>query len=63
VADALHCEVARAAPLARLISDRTAGNPFFMGQLLRRLHEDGLIEFDPSSGSWWCRWRPSAPRA
>ena len=50
VADTVHCDVAGAVPLARLVHKPTGGNPFFMGQLLRRLHEDGLIDWNPGAG-------------
>ena len=34
IADSLHCEAERAAPLARLIHEKTTGNPFFTIQFL-----------------------------
>src|SRR6202023_26230 len=30
IADALHCESKRSAPLAQLVQEKTAGNPFFV---------------------------------
>ena len=38
VADSLHCEPERAKPLAQLIHDKTAGNPFFAIQFLSLIH-------------------------
>jgi predicted ATPase len=47
VADSLHQEGARTEPLARLVHDKTAGNPFFAIQFLTALVDERLIEFDP----------------
>src|SRR6185437_6271182 len=38
-ADALRCEVNRAAPLAQLMHEKTAGNPFFLIQFIHSLTE------------------------
>jgi PAS domain S-box-containing protein len=54
IADALHCESERSAPLAQLVQEKTAGNPFFMIQFLRALAEEGLLAFDPDAACW--RW-------
>src|SRR5580692_470546 len=43
VADSLHCEPERAKPLAQLIHDKTAGNPFFAIQFFSALAEEGLL--------------------
>lgn len=43
VADALRVEVDAATPLATVIRDKTAGNPFFIRQFLEKLQNDGLI--------------------
>jgi PAS domain S-box-containing protein len=52
VADALRCELARAAPLAELVYGKTAGNPFFLIQFIRALLDEGLLEFDHRAGRW-----------
>ena len=52
VADALACEVERAAPLAALVFDKTHGNPFFVVQFLRALHDDRQVCFVPEAGRW-----------
>ncbi|ATB37436.1 protein kinase [Cystobacter fuscus] len=52
VGDTLHCEPERARPLARLAHERTEGNPFFLGQWLRILYEETLIDFDPKRFTW-----------
>ncbi len=54
IADALHCESGRSAPLARLVQEKTAGNPFFVIQFLRTLAEEGLLAFDHDAARW--RW-------
>jgi predicted ATPase/signal transduction histidine kinase len=61
VADTLLCDRAKAAPLARLVAERTGGNPFFLGQLLRALDEEHLLTFDPAAAAW--RWDVDAIRA
>ncbi|HWN68559.1 MAG TPA: histidine kinase dimerization/phospho-acceptor domain-containing protein, partial [Haliangium sp.] len=49
------------AALADLIWQRTAGNPFFVNQFLRTLHQDGLLAFDRASRAW--RWDLAAIQA
>jgi predicted ATPase/GAF domain-containing protein/HPt (histidine-containing phosphotransfer) domain-containing protein len=39
-------------PLARLIVDKTGGNPFFASQFLDRLCRDGLLRFDARGRRW-----------
>ena len=51
VADALRCTSARAAPLAQLVHEKTAGNPFFVIQFLYALAEEGLLTFDHDDGA------------
>ena len=50
--DALHCEPERAAPLAHLVHEKTAGNPFFVIQFISALAEEGLLTFDHGEGRW-----------
>jgi PAS domain S-box-containing protein len=52
VADALHCEPERASPLAQLIHDKTAGNPFFAIQFFSALAEEGLLTFGHRHARW-----------
>jgi PAS domain S-box-containing protein len=54
IADALHCEPANVQPLARLVQDKTAGNPFFAIQFLHALASEHLLSFDHDSRRW--RW-------
>jgi predicted ATPase/transcriptional regulator with GAF, ATPase, and Fis domain len=52
IGDALHNEAPDAAPLARLVQAKTAGNPFFVTQFLQRLKQDGLLAFDHQQRRW-----------
>ena len=52
IADSLHCEPERAAPLAQLVHEKTAGNPFFAIQFISALVEEGLLTFDHGDGRW-----------
>ena len=52
VADSLHCDIERVAPLARLIYDKTAGNPFFAIQFMSALSEEALLTFDHRNARW-----------
>ena len=52
VADALQCSPARAEPLARLVHQKTSGNPFFAIQFLTALADERLLSFDPARQAW-----------
>jgi PAS domain S-box-containing protein len=52
VADSLHCDPELAEPLAKLIHDKTAGNPFFAIQFFSALAEESLLTFDYGAGRW-----------
>jgi predicted ATPase/signal transduction histidine kinase/GAF domain-containing protein/ActR/RegA family two-component response regulator len=52
VADTLHCEHARAEPLAQLVYNKTLGNPFFAIQFLTALAEEGLLAFNADAAAW-----------
>jgi predicted ATPase/signal transduction histidine kinase len=52
IADALHCAPERVMPLARLVHQKTAGNPFFAIQFLSALADEGLLAFDPVAALW-----------
>ncbi|MBD3560920.1 GAF domain-containing protein, partial [Planktothrix sp. FACHB-1355] len=54
VADTLSCSPNLAQPLTELIAQKTKGNPFFVTQFLKALHQDGLIDFDFKAGYWQC---------
>ncbi|MGF1935068.1 MAG: ATP-binding sensor histidine kinase [Nostoc sp. ChiQUE02] len=50
--DTFNCESSQAEPLADLLFQKTQGNPFFLTQLLKVLHQDDLLTFDYRSGFW-----------
>jgi PAS domain S-box-containing protein len=52
IADSLRCEPERATPLAQLVHEKTAGNPFFAIQFVSALAEEGLLTFDHGAGRW-----------
>ena len=52
MADALRCEPERAAPLAQLVHEKTAGNPFFAIQFISSLAEEGMLTFDHDAARW-----------
>lgn len=47
VADTLHSDQLTVKPLADLVMQKTEGNPFFVNQFLKTLHEEKLIKFVP----------------
>ncbi|MUG91475.1 AAA family ATPase [Scytonema sp. UIC 10036] len=53
-ADTLSCSLELAQPLTELVYQKTKGNPFFLTQFLKALHEDGYISFDFQAGHWQC---------
>jgi PAS domain S-box-containing protein len=52
IADSLHCELGHVAPLAQLLHEKTAGNPFFVIQFLYALAEEALLTFDHDAARW-----------
>jgi PAS domain S-box-containing protein len=58
IEDSLYCDAGRAAPLAQLVHEKSAGNPFFAIQFLSTLIDEGLVTFDHPG----TRWRWDLPR-
>jgi energy-coupling factor transporter ATP-binding protein EcfA2 len=52
VSEGLHCDPERARLLARLVYEKTGGNPFFAIQFITELAEEGLLAFDPVAPAW-----------
>jgi PAS domain S-box-containing protein len=52
IGDSLRCEPESALSLARLVHDKTGGNPFFAIQFLSSLAEEGLLSFDHGNARW-----------
>ncbi|SFC44294.1 PAS domain S-box-containing protein [Cupriavidus sp. OV038] len=57
LAEALHGEPARIEPLAQLVHDKTAGNPFFVIRFLHALVDEDLLTPDHATRQW--RWDPA----
>jgi PAS domain S-box-containing protein len=57
IADSLHSEPERAFPLAQMIHEKTAGNPFFAIQFISALAEEALLTFDHGEARW--SWDPN----
>jgi PAS domain S-box-containing protein len=54
IGNTLSCAPPIAAPLARLVHDKTGGNPFFTIQFISALVEERLLRFDHEAARW--RW-------
>ncbi|MBN8506259.1 MAG: diguanylate cyclase, partial [Burkholderiales bacterium] len=52
VAETLRLPAADVQPLAALCLSKTGGNPFFLVQFLRQLHEDGALRYERAQGRW-----------
>jgi predicted ATPase len=52
MADGLHCQLEHSLPLARLVQEKTGGNPFFAIQFFTALAEEGLLSFDSVAAAW-----------
>jgi PAS domain S-box-containing protein len=52
LADALRCAPERSAPLARLVEEKTGGNPFFTIQFISSLAEEKVLAFDHDAACW-----------
>ncbi|MEO8185408.1 MAG: AAA family ATPase, partial [Deltaproteobacteria bacterium] len=53
VSDALPLRQQPSEPLARLLTEKTSGNPFFVAQFLERLSAEGHLPFEPGRGFSW----------
>lgn len=55
IGERYHVAPEEAFQLAELVHDKTAGNPFFINQILRAMVEDQLFIFDTQAMRWsWC---------
>lgn len=52
IADTLHQPAEATHELARLLLEKTGGNPFFVAQFLKELHDQGWFRLDPANGRW-----------
>ena len=58
VADTLHSDLDAVKPLAESIHQKTAGNPFFVGEFIKTLSQENLIYCDRQQGKW--QWHLAA---
>lgn len=54
LAETLATSAASTSALARVFHDKTWGNPLLLGELLGRMHRDGILKFDLVDCAW--RW-------
>ena len=54
LADTLHWPREDLQGLASLCLEKTGGNPFFLNQFLRSLHDQALIQYQPVTRRWDC---------
>lgn len=52
LADTLASDTRSVTPLAQLVQQKTAGNPFFTEEFLKVLHKEGLIRFAQDKRRW-----------
>ncbi|MEH2359005.1 AAA family ATPase [Nostoc sp.] len=52
IADTLHSSAEQVEPLAQLIIQKTDGNPFFVNEFLKTLHQENLLNFDRQHRVW-----------
>ncbi|QLE48746.1 GAF domain-containing protein [Nostoc sp. C057] len=52
IADTLHSSAERVESLTQLIIQKTDGNPFFVNEFLKTLHQENLLIFDPQYRIW-----------
>jgi PAS domain S-box-containing protein len=52
VSDTLKCTEEEAHPLARMVYDKTEGNPFFINEFLNTLYKDNFTSFNFRTGRW-----------
>jgi predicted ATPase/signal transduction histidine kinase len=52
IADMLNQPLAQTLPLAQLLAEKTAGNPFFLGEFVKTLYAENLLQFDWQQQVW-----------
>ncbi|MBE9122084.1 AAA family ATPase [Tychonema sp. LEGE 07199] len=52
IAETLRCAAETASPLANLLVQKTDGNPFFLKQLVKYLHQKDWLRFNPQAAEW-----------
>ncbi len=54
VADSFHLEANTALALAEICRAKTNGNPYFLSQFLKSIHESEALHFEGQTGAWTC---------
>jgi len=52
IADTLNCSIEQSKPLAKLATNKTQGNPFFLTQLLQYLYKENFLYFYYNKNHW-----------
>lgn len=52
VADTLNCDKNETSHISEMIHKKSAGNPFFIKELLKSIYKEGLFRFDEKSSKW-----------
>lgn len=50
--DTLHCSFERGTPLANILHQKSGGNPFYLIQFLKKLHQENYIHFNATTKEW-----------
>ncbi|MBD1821515.1 AAA family ATPase [Cyanobacteria bacterium FACHB-DQ100] len=52
ISDTMQCSIDAVQSLTELVMQKTEGNPFFINELLKTLHQEKLLSFDVDRRSW-----------
>lgn len=52
IAETLHCDIEKSTSLSKILYEKTEGNPFFTGELLRNMHREKHITFNYENVCW-----------
>ena len=52
ICDSLACSRDESHSLSQIVFSKTGGNPYFVNELLKTLHSDGLLEYEPTQRRW-----------
>lgn len=50
--DMVHCSFEKSAPLAQILFQKSGGNPYYLIQLLKKLHKDNYLYFNAKAKTW-----------
>ncbi len=52
ISETIHSPLSDVMPLAEIIMEKTGGNPFFTIEILRKLYQDRMLQFDFTQRTW-----------